>query len=363
MILPSAYWITILVLFFSIFCWGSWATTLKKSAWRFELYYLDFSLGALLTAVLAAFTLGSLGPDINVQDNFLLAGKKQLILAFAAGALFNLANMLVVAAIELAGMSVALPLGLGLALVVGTTANFFLAKTGNPVFVFGGCLLVVVGIVFAALAHASLAKSRRQAERAALEAQRAAEEAPPTPAAKRRKAVAEESGPGTWLGVVLALVGGLLMGGFYPLVNLSMEGDLGLNNPYALALIFSIGILVSTLVYSLYFMNLPVKGLPISFFAYFTGTLAQHLLGLAGGALWMAGALANFAAAAATGAAQASPSLSFALGQGAALVSLVWGVVLWKEFADAEAGAKRNLAILSVCFLAGLVAIAFGLAG
>lgn len=362
MILPSAYWITILVLCFSIFCWGSWATTLKKSAWRFELYYLDFSLGAVLTAVLAAFTFGSLGPDINVQDNFLLAGKKQLILAFAAGALFNLANMLVVAAVELIGMSVALPLGLGLALVVGATANFFVAKTGNPIFLFGGCGLVLVAMVFATLAHAGVSKARRQAERAALEAQRAAEEPAPATAAKRRKPVVEESGPGTWLGVILALVGGLLMGGFYPVVNLSMEGDLGLNNPYALALVFSFGILISTFVYSLYFMNLPVKGLPVNFFAYFTGTPGQHVLGLAGGVLWMCGAVANFAATAATGAAQVGSSFSFALGQGAALVSLAWGVMVWQEFADANAGTKRNLVVLFLCFLVGLVSIALGAA-
>jgi glucose uptake protein len=357
MILPSAYWITLLVLLFSMLCWGSWANTLKKSAWRFELYYLDFAIGTVLAAVLAAYTLGSLGSDISVSDNFLLAGKKQMLLGFVAGCIFNLANMLLVAAIDVAGMSVACPVGIGLALVVGVVWSFFLSQVGNPVFLFGGCALVVVAIIFAALAHSGMAKIRRAKERAELEAKLAAELETAPPATKRKK-VAQETGPGAWLGIVLALIAGVLMGSFYPLVTMSMEGDLGLNNPYALALVFSIGILLSTFIYNLYFMNLPVKGLPVSFFAYFTGTKSQHLLGLLGGIIWMAGAVANFAGSAATGPAQAGPAVSYALGQGATLVSVLWGLFLWKEFAGADSGVKRSLVIMFFCFLAGLLAVA-----
>ncbi len=358
MILPSAYWITLLVLFISMLCWGSWANTLKKSAWRFELFYIDYSIGCVLMAVLAAFTLGSMGSDISVQDNFLLTGKKQLLLALAAGCVFNLANMMLVGAIELAGMSVAFPVGIGLALVVGVVWSYFLTKVGSPWLLFGGSGLVLIAVILTAIAYSGMARLRRAAEKAAIEAQN--NEGPlPNPNLTKPKKAVKDSGPNSWLGIVLALVSGVFMGSFYPLVTTAMEGDLGLNNPYAVALVFSIGILVSTFIYNLYFMNLPVKGLPISPFAYFTGTMRQHALGLLGGAIWMMGAVANFVGSAAQGAAKAGPAASYALGQGATLISFLWGYYVWKEFEGADSGVRTKLALMVLFFIAGLALIAF----
>lgn len=359
MILPSTYWITLFVLFFSMLCWGAWANTLKKSGWRFELFYLDFALGGLVLAVLGAFTFGSMGSDISVQDNFLLAGKKQLVLAFVAGCVFNLANMMLVAAIELVGMSVAFPVGAGLALVVGVVWNFFLTKTGSPALLFGGSALVLVAVVLTALAHSAMVRLRRRAEKQALDAQNT--DGPlPNPNLTKPKKSAKDSGPSPWLGVALALVSGVFMGSFYPLVTTAMEGDLGLSNPYATALVFSIGILVSTFIYNLYFMNLPVKGLPISPFAYFTGTLKQHGLGLLGGVLWMAGAIAHFVGAAATGAAKAGSAETYALGQGSTLIAFLWGYFVWNEFEGADSGVRSKLALMLLFFILGLAAVAFG---
>ncbi len=359
MILPSAYWITLLVLFFSLICWGSWANTLKKSGWRFELFYLDYALGCVVTAAVAAFTLGSMGSDISVQDNFLLAGKKQLLLAFAAGCVFSLANMMLLAAMELAGMSVAFPIGFGMALVVGATWNFFVSKAGSAVLVFGGSALLLVAVILTALAHGGMTRLRRAAEKAALEAQN--NEGPlPNPNVAKSKKSAKSSVPSVWLGVVLALVGGVFLGSFYPLVATAMEGDLGLTNPYAVALVFSVGILVSCFVYNLYFMNLPVKGLPISFFAYFTGTMRQHILGWLGGLIWMVGGIANFVGAAATGAAMVGPGMSFAVGQGAAIVAFLWGYYSWNEFEGADSGVRTKLALMVLLFILGLAAVAFG---
>ena len=135
---------------------------------------------------------------------------------------------------------------------------------------------------------------------------------------------------------------------------MSMEGELGISNPFAVTLIFSIGILLSTFIYNLYFMNLPVRGLPISFFSYFTGTMGQHAMGLLGGMIWMIGACANFAAGAAQGEAKVGAVVSYALGHGAVFVSLICGLLLWKEFSGADGSIKRLLAIMSLLFLVGL---------
>jgi glucose uptake protein len=361
MLLPTTYALTMALLLFSMMCWGSWANTLKMSRWRFELFYIDFSLGSVLAAVVAAFTFGSMGTDLSVNDTFLLVGKRQIFLAFAAGCIFNLANMLLVAAIEMAGMSVAFPVGIGLALIVGVVWSFAMQQVGNAYMLFGGCLLVLVAVVLSAVAHGMMETIRRKAAAAiaaAAAAEAAEQAATEAPAQMRKKKQVEEEGPGVYRGVWLALAAGLLMGSFYPVMAMSTEGELGITNPFAVALIFSIGILISTFIYNLYFMNLPVKGLPISFFAYFTGTIGQHGLGLMGGMIWMAGACANFAAAAASGEAKAGPAVSYALGQGATFVSLMWGLIVWKEFAGATSSVYRLLLLMSLFFLGGLALVA-----
>jgi glucose uptake protein len=360
MLLPTTYALTMALLIVSMICWGSWANTLKKSNWRFELFYIDFSLGTVLAAVIAAFTVGSMGTDLSVNDTFLLVGKRQIIFAFASGCIFNLANMLLVAAIELAGMSVAFPIGIGLALIVGVLWNYIMQQVGNPFFLFGGCLLVLIAVILSAVAHGTMEGIRHKAAIAAKLAEEAADpDAPKLTAAQIRKKKSEEdSGPGKLLGVWLALAGGLLMGAFYPVMKMSTDGELGITNPFAVTLIFSAGILLSTFIYNLYFMNLPVKGLPISFFAYFTGTLGQHALGLLGGVIWMIGTCSNFAAAAAQGTASVGSAVSYGLGQGATFVSVLWGLLVWKEFAGAPGSVTRLLGIMTVLFLAGLTLVA-----
>ncbi len=355
MLLPTTYAVTIAVLILCTLCWGSWANTLKQSRWRFELYYIDFAIGAVLAGVIAAYTVGSMGSDISVQDNFLLSGKKQVLFAFVAGCIVNLAIMLLVAATDLAGMSVAVPIVMGLALVVGVIWNYVMTQTGSIAALVGGILLVIGAVVVAAVAKAKIEGIRSRMASAA----KLLEEPPVEPiVAGKKKKVVEASGPGPLLGVWLAIAGGFLMGAFYPLVGLSTEGELGLTNPYAVTLIFSVGMLASNFIYNLYFMNLPVKGLPISFFAYFTGTFKQHLQGMIGGLLWMVGACALFAALAAQGEAKVPSSIAYAFGYGAGLIAILWGVLVWKEFADSDGGVKRLLGMMTVMFAVGIVLVA-----
>lgn len=309
-------------------CWGTWANTFKWSGkWRFELFYYDYSLGVLIAAVIAVFTVGSLGADLSVYDNLLIAGKKQMLFGLAAGAVFNLANMLLVAAISIAGMAVAFPVGIGLALVVGVVWNYLLNAQGNPELLFGGVALVVCAIIVDARAYALHGASRGVA--------------------------AKKAGK---LGIILSLVSGLLMGSFYPLVELGKQGENGLG-PYSIGLLFAIGVLLSTFFYNLYFLNLPVQGDVIPMFDYFTGTFKQHFLGILGGAIWCTGALANFAAASAPQAVQVGPAISYALGQGATLISALWGLLYWKEFRGASQPVKQHIWAMLVLFAVGLALI------
>jgi glucose uptake protein len=343
MILPTTYVSALLLLIASMVCWGSWANTQKLAGkWRFELFYYDYSFGVLLCALIAAFTLGQLLPkELSFSDNFLIAAKRQMAWAAGAGVVFNLANMLLVAAISVSGMAVAFPIAIGLALIVGVVWNYILNPQASPTLLFGGVFLVLIAIIIDAFAYSAYTDAKRQAaEKAALQ---------PDPRVKR----AVRSSPGAGRGIVLSIVSGLLMGAFYPLVEISREGDAGVA-PYGIGILFGVGVLLSSLFYIPFFLNFPVSGPPVETKEYFSGTKGQHLLGLFGGVIWMAGALCNFAAASAPPQVHVGPAVSYALGQGATMVSALWGLLVWREFKGSSAGIKMLLFAMIVLFLAGL---------
>ena len=329
MILPTTYLAALVLLVFSMICWGSWANTQKLAGkWRFELFYYDYSFGVVLCAVIAAFTLGQILPrELSVTDNFLIASKRQMAWAAGAGIIFNLANLLLVAAISVSGMAVAFPIAIGLALIIGVSWNYFLNPQGSAMLLFGGVLLVLAAIVVDAFAYSAYTDAKAQAAMKAL-----------TPDPKARRRVQRGAGRG----IFLSIFSGILMGIFYPLVEISRQGDSGVS-PYGIGILFGAGVLLSTLFYIPFFLNFPVDGPPIETTEYFKGTRKQHLLGLFGGAVWMAGALCNFAAASTPASVHVGPAVSYALGQGATLVSALWGLLIWREFRGAAVGDRKSV--------------------
>jgi glucose uptake protein len=338
MILPHTYGVALFLMIASMLCWGSWANTYKLAGkWRFELYYFDYALGLMLAAIIYALTTGNLGYDgFSFMDDLLNAGKRQWLFGFTGGVVFNFANMLLTAAIAVAGMSVAFPVGIGLALVVGVILNYIVSPTGNPAFLFGGVVLVVGAILVDAMAYRYLGFIRHE------EMARAGKV--PT---RRRSSMK---------GIVLALVSGFLMGTFYPLVAKAQAGEIGLG-PYAVGVVFAAGVFCSTFVFNLFFMNLPVEGEPVEVLDYFKGRPSKHLLGLAGGAIWFTGAIASFVAASPKSDIHVGPAISYAMGQGATLISALWGLIIWKEFRGADTRIKSLLALMLILFAAGLTLV------
>ena len=247
----------------------------------------------------------------------------------------------IVRIIAVAGLSVAFPVGIGLALIIGVIWNYMIRPQGNAILLFVGCALVVGAILVDAMAYRAI-----ELHRAELLAQAGK-------AKSTRKKVSLK-------GVFLSLASGVLMGSFYPLVVMSKSsewggtaGENGLG-PYAIGVVFALGVFFSTFVFNLFFMNLPVQGEPLEFRDYFRGRPRQHRLGLIGGAIWCAGTIANFVGSSAPESVQVGPAISLALGQGAAMVSALWGLLLWKEFAGADARVKSLIVVMFVLFLAGL---------
>jgi glucose uptake protein len=328
MILPTTYATALLLTLVSMLCWGSWANTFKMTKkWRFELFYFDYAFGVLLAAIIAALTFGSMGEELSFEDNLLITGKRNMFFGFAAGVVFNIANMLLVAAISISGMAVAFPIGIGLALVIGVIWSYILNPQGHPALLFGGAALVAVAIVVDALAYREHATASRSKQKFSP------------------------------IGIVLSLVSGVLMGSFYPLVELSKASDIGLG-PYTVAVFFALGVVLSTPIFNIYFMNLPVQGEPVGIGEYFRGASRNHVLGLLGGIVWCIGAITNFVAASAPKTVQVGPAVSYAMGQGATLISVLWGLVVWKEFRGAKGRVPMLLGIMLLLFVVGLSLVA-----
>jgi len=323
MFVPSTYAVALFMMVLSMVCWGSWANTQKLTKnWRFELFYWDYLWGILLMSVIMGSTLGNTRP--GSPDSFMAnlgsADAHHLLLAFAGGIVFNVANMLLVAAIAIAGLAVAFPIGIGLALVIGSVLNYLIAPAGNPLLLFGGIGLVCVAIVLDAMAYRKISEDLTVSTK----------------------------------GLVLSLSCGVGMGLFYPFVAKALTGDRHLG-PYTVAYVFALGVLACTIPLNYVFMRRPVSGPAVRFADYLRGNKSLHFWGVVGGMIWGVGTISNFVASYVQ---MVGPAASYALGQGATMVSAIWGIFVWKEFARADRSAKRLLALMFAFFIAGLVCVA-----
>ena len=330
MLIVESYALAVVLCVVTMLCWGSWANTQKLASreWRFQLFYWDYAIGVLLLALLLALTAGSTG---DAGRGFLAdlgqAGTRNLGLAFLGGVVFNLSNILLVAAIDIAGMAVAFPIGVGLALALGVITNYVATPVGNPVLLFAGVAGVVVAILLSAAAYRRLPSQG-----------------------------ARTSGKG----IALSVVAGLLMGYFYRFVAASMSTDFrnlepGKLGPYAAVVVFSLGLLLSNVLWNTIVMARPFVGEPVPFGDYFRkGTPRLHLVGILGGMIWNLGMSLSIIASGAAGFA-----ISYGLGQGATLVAALWGVFVWKEFEKAPPGTSRLLAAMFAAFVVGLGLIVY----
>ena len=342
MILPGSYLFTVLILTLGLLCWGGWANTFKSAGkWRFELYCFDFAIGVFLASLLAALTVGSMGWDgFSFLDDVRNAGKRQDLFAFLAGAVFNLGNMLLLGAISITGLSVAIPVGAGLGLIVAVIWSYSSHPAGSPVFLGLGSLSIVIAAGLAAVAfriHSAAVKKEEAAS------------AVPSKAKRSKKASPLK-------GLIVAAIAGLFLGSSWPLVELAQDVNLGLG-PYSLAFVFALGVLTTTFVYNLFFMNLPIQGTPLDLGEFLRGSARQHLQGVAGGAMWSIGFLATLVAARAEGTAQAGPVLNYAMSQSAPVLTILCGLFYWKEFSEAEGPVKTMFFIMLVFLATGIAAV------
>ena len=328
MFIVENYGVAILLCIVTMLCWGSWANTTKLTTktWRFELFYWDYSFGILIATLLLAFTLGSTGSEgRSFVEDIMQADTNSMMSSFIGGVIFNLANILLVAAIAIAGMSVAFPVGIGIALVLGVLINYISNPQGNPLFIFGGVALIALAIILNARAY--------------------------------QKLQTHDTGKVSKKGLILSVVSGCLMGLFYKYVADSMVGNFNLPEagkltPYTALVIFAVGVVISSFLFNSIQMKRPFIGTPVSFSAYFHGKSKDHIIGIFGGVIWSVGMSLSIIASGTAG-----PAISYGLGQGATVVAALWGIYVWKEFDKAPKGTKSLLNIMLLLYIAGLVMI------
>jgi len=344
MILPHTDSTIIVLLVLSMLCWGSWPVLHKMAKrYRFELFYFDFGLGVGLAALLCAFTFGSLGFDgFNFSDDMLNARKQEWLLAILAAMIFNFGNMLVLAAASIAGMAVAFPLAYGVAMIVGSWM-YFLGHSGINTTLMGcATLLVVLSVTLGSLAYSHLKVLQHETMARAGKAK-----------STRR--------PSSLKGTLLALVGGVVLGTFAPLLLRAQDPEDGVG-PYSLLFLFSIGVVVSTFIFNLFFMNLPVEGDPLEIADFIKTPIKNHLLGGISGAIWGIGAAAYFVANTPKGDAHPTLPMGMILGQSAPIIAALWGWLVWKELKAGDVRVKAFAGLMLVLFAGGLTFFSFAAA-
>jgi len=328
MFIVESYPVAVALCVITMLCWGSWANTQKLASkeWRFQLFYWDYAIGVFLLALLLAFTLGSTGSGgRSFLADLHQADAKWLASAFIGGVIFNLSNILLVAAIDIAGMAVAFPVGVGLALCLGVITTYLSNKEGNAPMLGAGVVAIMIAILLDAIAYKRLASGEKK-----------------TPVK----------------GIIISIAAGVLMGFFYKYVVAAMGQidpatkvlEAGKLSPYTAVVLFSAGLLLSNFLWNSIMMVKPFTGGPVPFGDYFTkGNARLHLVGILGGMIWNTGMALSIIAST-----KAGGALSYGLGQGATMIGALWGVFIWKEFKGAPKGTNGLLGAMFLFYILGL---------
>lgn len=335
MVIVTNYSLAILLTVLAMICWGSWANTQKiaEKNWRFELYYWDKITGIFLMALLAAFTIGSLGSEgRSFMEDLNSADTSSILYAMTGGALWNAGNLFLVAAIATAGMSVAFPIGGGIAWIMGIVVNYLVVimagkvPSQSPFLLWMGVLVIIVAIFLSGQSYKKLADKQRK------------------PSLR---------------GILLSVFGGLFIAFFYGFVVKSLDstfvdGGTGSLTPSTAIVFFALGVIICTILFFLFLMK-PLKvGVPGTFREYFSGSLKTHMAGILGGFIWCLGMVTSFLAVGA-----ANPAIAYALSNAAPVVAIIWGVFIWKEFKGAPGGTHAILAVMFILYIVGLVMITY----
>jgi glucose uptake protein len=333
MIIIHNYFVAITLTVIAMICWGSWPNTQKiaQKTWRFELFYWDKVIGIVLLSLIAAFTIGSMGSEgRSFLNDISQANGQSILLAMLGGMLWNAGNLLLVAAIATAGISVAFPIGGGIAWIVGIIFNYIVilldqkVPTEKPLLLWAGVGVIIVAILLNGKAYRRLSREKKK------------------PSLR---------------GILLSVFGGLFIAFYYGFVIKSLDGEFvsgGTGNltPSTAIVFLTAGVILCTILFYLFIMKPLRVGQPGTFKEYFSGGFRNHISGILAGIIWCMGMVTSFMAAGA-----ANPAIAYALSNAAPVVAVLWGLFVWKEFKGAPRGTNGLLTGMFLLYLAGLFLI------
>src|ERR1041385_3749080 len=320
MFAPTTFAAALVMTVLSTVFWGSWANTFKLTKnYRFELFYWDYAAGIFLISVVLALTMGSArGGDTAFLANLHSAAPLNLLWAAIGGFIFNIANVLLVAGIEIVGLAVAFPIAIGIALVEGVVLSYAVQPKGSAGLLGAGVVMAVLAVILIGKAYGALGGDRVVSRK----------------------------------GIVVCIVSGLLMGSFAPFITRAMTAARPLT-PYTVAVLFTLGASVCCCVFSTALRRWPIVGAPVNFSGYRRAPGSYRLLGLFGGVVWGVGTVFNFVAASLVGVA-----ISYAIGQASPMIAALWGVFVWHEFRGSNARARGYLVAMFAAYVVALILIA-----
>ena len=321
MFIPHSTETALLLIVVSMLCWASWPNLLRAlPQWRLEFFYVDYTLGFLLTVLLIGATAGSAGGfGLDFLDRFATAGMREAGLALLAGFLWNTGNIFLLNSIMIAGLAVAFTIGAVLAIMLGVGISYWAQPIGHPGWLLAGSVVLIVAACANAQAYRKLGG-----------------------VSSRHKS----------LGIALALAAGVLVGVFPPFIAGAITGP-GALDSYVVSIYFMLGAAIATLIGMPILVARPFIGEPGSMKGYLQGRTSWHVMGLLAGAIWCIGTVANFVSAGLVGVA-----ISWGIGSGAPMVGALWGILLWKEFKGADTYSRTLITVSLVLYTTGVVLVA-----
>ena len=314
---PTTFTAAVVLMFVTMLCWGSWANTfsLCRGRYRFELFYWDYAIGVMIASLGMSILMGSGSALFHGGMNCV-----NLIWAILSGVVFNIGNVLLVAAISLTGMAVAFPVCISLALLIGVGVSWWIEPSVPGGWMLTGSVLILASMIMDAAAYRTIAAQRIFSMR----------------------------------GIVIAVIGGIFMGAFPPCLQKAFAGNTPLD-AYAASTMFAVGVLLCTLVINYPLMRFPIGGeMPVPMRDWFKAPKRFHVWGILGGTIWAVGGVLNFIAGD-----KVSMAVGYAFGAGGTLVAAAWGVFVWREFKNATGKAYMYLALMFLLFIVGIAIIGY----
>ena len=310
--------------------WGSWPSLQKmnKNPWPFQYFYWDYIVGFLIISTVLAMTLGSYG-DYGREfiEDLLQADYLYLCLALLGAVIWNLGNICIFIAIQIAGMAIAFPIAIGLSLILGVVLNYLAQPIiYHPWLLFVGMVFIVIAILFDGKAYRLIE--------------------PQSACANYKK------------GILISIISGILFGLFYLFFAQAMATNFkmptpGHLTPYTALFIFASGAFFSNILFNSVIMKKPMIGNVLDYRTYFKSVLMHHSYGVIAGVISGLGTYLSFIAFGVSGAA-----ISFGIGNGSTMIAALWGLLVWREFRNAPKIALLYMLLMLVFYIVGLVFIA-----